>query len=332
MVEIIFSLLILVSGLIVLWWAGDLAVKYALELSDIIGISSFTAGFIILSVSTGLPEITTAVISALNDVAGISAGDIIGSTLVNLSLVLGVSVIAAEQFLLKDDFEKTLLRILAMITVLTSVILYSSQLFLWHGILLLSAYLGSVYYFSKGDLLKKLVKEEKEEAKTEEAEEVFLKGTFGTSTKFLVSLGLVILGARLTVSSVMTIGSTLQIPLESLGATFVAVGTGLPEISLSLNSVRRKEYALAIGNIFGSSLVNMTLILGLLSVMSPGPLNVIPLLGTMSYLSLVISFLWFVILGDNSGFEKKHGITLLIIFGFYLVEEIGVINILYLLH
>lgn len=320
---------LLLAGLALLWWAGDHAVRYSLESADILGISSFTVGFLVLSISTGLPEITTAILSVHQQVPGLSAGDILGSSLVNLTLVLGIATVAAGHLSVQRRDEEHLLKILVIITAMTSAILITQQLSVWHGVLLLVSYGASIVFLQRGGLIQRVVEEETDAARKEQEEAMLLKGLGGTILKLLGSLLFVIIGARLTVDSAVSIATTIGIPLETVGATVVAIGTGLPEISLELNAVKRREYALALGDIFGSTLVNLTLILGILSVISPAHINTIPLLGTILYMVLTLGFLWAVMIRGED-LRREHGIVLLLIFLAYLIEEIGVAEVLYI--
>lgn len=329
MVGLIGEVTLLIGGLVVLWWAGDKSVRYAVELTDIIGITSFTVGFVILSISTGLPEIATVIITTLEDAAPLSAGNLIGSSLVNLSLVLGITAIVAGQIEISKRHEKTLLSMLALTTVVVFGIVLSADLVFWHGILLLGVYGFALYVLKRGNLMEKIVKEEEEDALEEEKEDIILSGPKGTILKFLASLALVVVGADLTVDAAVTIGRSFGIPLETLGATVVAIGTGLPELTLELNAVKRKEYALALGDIFGSTIVNMSLILGILAIVNPTPVAILPLLGTILYLSLTIVVVWYAMV-KNHGLDREYGIILIVLFILYLIEEIGIVQILYM--
>lgn len=327
MAELIVPVMVLTAGLILLWWAGDRTVRYSIELADMYGIHSFTIGFLLISITTGLPEIMTAVVSALQGVAPLSAGDIVGSSLVNMSLVLGLTAVVAGNLAIERRYEASLLKILAIMTALTAAIVLTSHLTMLHGVVLLAAYAAAILYLRRGGLLEKIVKEEEEEAEEELEEEILLTGTTGTAVKLLASVILVLVGARLTVGSAVDIGTMLGIGLETLGATVVAVGTGLPEITLELNAVKRREYALALGDIFGSTLVNLTLVLGILALISPTEIAVFPLLGALTFLAGTIIFLWATML-RNHGLERRHGIILLIFFVIYILEEIGIATLL----
>ncbi len=330
MASITSTVVLLVAGLALLWWAGDKSVRYSIQITDLIGISSFTVGFIVLSVSTNLPEITTTIFAVIEDSAGLSAGNILGSSLVNISLVLGITTIVAGKLAIDRKHETVMLKILGLITAVSALILVTSSLTVWHGGILLVMYGVSIWIIKRGGLMSKIVKEEKEEAQEGVEEEPVLYGPYGTVLKLLGSLALVMIGARITVNSSIQIGTALGIPIETLGATVVAIGTGLPELTLEINAVKRGEYALAMGDIFGSTVVNMTLVLGLLSIVSPGFVDTIPLAGTMMYMVLVIGFLWYAMV-RNHGLHKEHGIALVLIFIFYLIEEVGVVHVVYIL-
>lgn len=323
-----FEGVVLVAGLVILWWAGDKAVRYAIEITDLFGVSSFAIGFIVMSVSTGLPELVTAFVSAFTGASGLSAGNLMGASLANITLVLGVATVASGTLAVNPEDEASLLKIMALITAVTSVIFLTSQLTVAHGAILLGGYAASILFLQQGGLMEKVVKEETQEAEQDIAEEPVLSSAYGTAVKFLASLALVVIGAHLAVDSAKAIAVAATIPLETVGATIIAIGTALPELTLELNAVKRKEYALALGDLFGSALVNMSLILGILSVISPTTINTIPLIGATMYIGLTLVFLW-KLLPQNHGLERKHGYALIAIFLFYLIEEIGVTQVLY---
>lgn len=325
--HIAFQVTLLLAGIGLLWWAGDRAVRYAARLSELLGISSFVVGFVVLSVATGLPEITTAAVSVVRDVAGLSAGDLIGSSLVNMTLVLGAATIAAGYLAVDRHEEETVIRMLAVITLLVSGIVAVGHLTAIHGVVLLGAYAGAIAILHRRGMLEKIVKEDQREA-TEEYEPAVMAGMRGTTVKLLGALAFVVVGARLTVDAAVAISAGMGLPIETIGATVVAVGTGLPELSLELNAVRERQYGLALGDIFGSTLVNLTLVLGILSIASPAPVAIIPLLGTLLYIGATLVLLWYALV-RNHGLDRTHGYLLVLLFVLYLVEEFGVAEILY---
>jgi cation:H+ antiporter len=316
----------LVGGLALLWWAGDKTVRYALEVADLLGIQSFVMGFVIVSVSTGLPEIATTVFAVLSDAEALSAGNILGSSFVNLSLVLGAAGVAAGTIALEEEHEAALVKTLALITVLSSLFLVAAELTVAHGVALLAAYAAAIWFLKRSGLMERVVVEEREEAEEELEKADVWRGLWGTGVKLAGSIALLLVGGRFVVDGSIGLAELYSLPLESVGATLVAVGTGLPELSIELHAVRRGEYALALGDIFGSTLVNMSLILGLLSVISPAPVETLPLLSIVIYMGLALVLVWDALL-RNHGLDKRYGYALLLLFVFYLLEEAGVARI-----
>lgn len=315
--------LVLVAGLVVIWWAGGKSVRYATETAEIVGITGFITGFIIMSVSTSLPELSTGLIAVAGDSASLSVGNILGSNLVNMTLVLGVSAIAAGHMVIDRRNESSLLKVMGLITMTAAWIFVTGSLSFFHGLILLAAYLGSVIWLRREGLIEEIMEEEQEEAEEELEEEVFA-GSYMTAGKLLGSIVLVLVGAQLTVDSAVKIGTSMNIPLEVIGATAVAIGTGLPELSLGLNAVKDEEYGLAIGNLFGSVLVNFTLVLGLLSVASPIQINVGALIHLLPFIAGALVLVWYTVLHEHE-ISGQAGVALVIFYMLYIFEEVGFI-------
>lgn len=320
-------LVLLLGGLSLLWWFGDRAVRYSVELSEILEVSTFILGFIILSISTGLPELTIAIMSSLSAVPGLSAGDILGSNLVNVTFVLGISAIVGRKLFVEREDEKNMLLLLTVITGVMFALFLTLKLSSLEGIVLVATYLIAMWWLWRRGIGKKIVEEEREEAKEELEEEKLLKGRSGLVLKLLGSLVLVLIGARITVNSALSLTKILGLPLETMGATVVALGTGLPELSLELNAVKEREYELALGDIFGSTLTNATLILGILSILGSGHISLIPLLGIVPFFFIALGVIWYSMI-FNHEMDRRTGVLLISIYLLYLIVEIGVLSFL----
>jgi cation:H+ antiporter len=270
-----------------------------------------------------MPEISTAIIAILNDSAELSVGNILGSNLVNLTLVLGIAAIAANHMKIDKNHESSLVKIMFLITGLTGLIFFTGSLNPLHGLVLLATYVGALVWLKRGGLMDRMMKQEQEEAEKELGEEAF-SGPYATFAKLVGSTVLVIIGAELTVSSAVSIGELMDVPLEVIGATAVAIGTGLPELSLELNAVKKREYGLALGNIFGSVLVNFTLVLGMMSVVSPVSINVDALIHLLPFLGASLVLIWYTVLKEHE-ISREVGLALVLFYIIYLFEEIGFI-------
>ena len=126
-----------------------------------------------------------------------------------------------------------------------------------------------------------------------------------------------IFSSWLTVLSAVNIAEDLHIPVAIVGGTIIAVGTGLPELTLEIHAIRKKEYSLALGDIFGSSLVNVSFVLGLLLLLNP-PFDLSiakPVFGFLCGASVLI----FYRLGLKKPFNVKDGVLLIVLFLIYLI-------------
>jgi len=298
MIEYIFSLLL---GFLGLWISADKTVDNAEKLIKALGIPSFIFGAVFISVSTGLPEIATAIISAYEGVPGLSAGDIIGSSFVNLTLVLGAAVLTAKGISLNNkdlDLVKASSRLTLLVVL---VLLWFQNLSLGVIIILLGIYGIFLYQVEH------------------ETFEINESGEVAGKTVLLTFLGVLtlLISARLMVHGATNIASILDIPVELIGATVVAVGTGLPELAFETAAIKKGDTSLALGDIFGSTLVNITLTLSILGLISTLSLTaLLPVLSAIFLLSILI-----LVFASKKSFSRVQGVFLLIIFLFYVILQ-----------
>lgn len=290
--------LFLIAGLVGLWYSAEKTVGNAEELVKSLGIPGFMFGAVFISVSTGLPEIATALISAYEGVPELSAGDIIGSSLVNLTFVLGVSTLAAKGLELHGE-DLDLIRDAGIATMLAALVLIIFQELSLGVVAALLLIYGAFLYRAEHSAFK--MDEEGEASK---------KTVFMT----LMGVAALLISARIMVTGAKGLGEALGIPIELLGATVVAVGTGLPELAFEVAAIKEGDYSLALGDIFGSTLVNITLTLGILGLIStPSIVSLMPILLAIVLVgALTMFFSW------KGEFSMKEASILLLIFLTYI--------------
>ncbi len=269
--DLIFQFTLLVVGLALLWKMGELAVRNALGFSTIFGIHQFTVGFFIFAISTGFPEISAAIVSSLNKVPELSVGDLVGSSFVNMSLILGIITLLAKRIEIDPSLRKKLFKSIVMIifTLFWIVLVKADHLFT--AILLILVYAVSIFWFRAGLPKKEATREIKEIE--QEVEKVEKKAMISPKIDILIklfgSLGLLLLSSWIIVHAAMNVGAIMNIDLTLLGGTVIAIGTSFPELALEIHAIKRKEYSLALGDLFGSSLLNISFVLGFLMLMNP---------------------------------------------------------------
>lgn len=311
-----------IVGLVGLWWASDKAVSFSVQLSKLIGITTFFIGFVLLAIATGLPEFAIAVASLWHNVPGVAVGAILGSNLVDISLVLGLPAVIFGTLNVRTE-EKLPLMLMLVVTslVMASVFIIGILTPLYGGILI-ALYFVTIWWLWKTKAVRVVPQEEAVERLSADGKltkRAALKVKMIVVIKLLFSILLVVLFSKLSVDSAISITRHFALNLYVIGATIFAIGTSLPELALSFHAVRKKEYALAFGNAFGSVLEQATLILGFLAIGTKKPLDITVLrpiapLMFIAYAVVAHSLLKKTKIGRQEGLGRGEGILLLVLF------------------
>lgn len=265
MIDFVIQVLILAFSLIVLSLGGHFSIRSIERLIELTGLSEASAGFVVLAVMTSTPELTVAIFSVLQGTPGISIGDVLGSNVFNLGVVMGILAVLGFMKTCCTELMVELTDIL-FLTAFIPLLLVISHLHIFEisspivGVVLLGVFLVNAYLMIKRKTPSvKLNKVEKvEKGNVKKAVAILCLGFAG-----------LLVAARLVVYSGSNIAIFLGVPPILIGAKIVAIGTSLPELTLDLAAVRRGRIQLALGDIIGSNLTNLTLVLGLVLVSSP---------------------------------------------------------------
>ncbi len=294
------SVALLVVGTIALWLGATWLVAAASRLAESVGISSLVVGLTVVAFGTSAPEIAVSTTAALEGQSDVAVGNVVGSNIFNLSVILGLVAILAP-----FRVTTTLLRrdalVMAGATVIAALVLADQSVSRLEGTLLLVlllGYLGALGMAIRrssasdssteaGDSDGGTAIEEVEEIDSPEIEAIGGTGdengavTDETATaedsvrlgreglRLLLGLALVVLGGRVLVASATTITLSFGISPWLVGVTIVAAGTSLPELVTAVVATRRGGVAIAAGNIIGSNVFNLLGVLGLAAVVHP---------------------------------------------------------------
>ena len=316
---------IVILSLVGLWKAGDLSIKYSNDLAKKFEISSMFIGFFLLAVATGLPELAIAISALRRGVIGISSGTILGSNVSDISLVLGLAILIHGPIHINVKENRNLLKMLLISALSMAVVFWVGFLTKCIGIILILIYTLSILWLWK--TRKDGLKKEKKDDNLECGEEfTFLSKYIFGKTKLGITLGmffgffLILVTSEIVVHFSVKLVKMLSLSLEFVGTTIFAIGTSLPELSLSLNAVKKKEYVLALGNSFGSVLEQGTLIIGILAFASSKPIDIVSLRGLVPFM-----FLPFIIIGfgmiKNRRIGRIHASLMVIIYIIFLMYE-----------
>ncbi len=310
--DVLIQLLILLASLASLAFASHYAIKSVEKLIEMTRLSEASAGFIILAVLTSTPELTIALFSVVQGNPAISIGDILGSNVFNIGAVLGIlGIIGYLKFCCTDLLVE--LTDMLFITALIPLLLVINQYHILDipsqiiGIILLAAFLTNTYLVARRRTPPVISNDDRTHKVT--------KGVV-IATLFL-SFIIVVVAARLTVYSAMNIAVAFGTPPILIGAKVVAIGTSLPELTLDLTAVRRGRVQLALGDIVGSNLTNLTLVLGLVLLASPFQVDMAIFTEILPFLLITTVIFWRFIM--RGGISKAGGAVLLLTYFLFQV-------------
>ncbi|HDD46558.1 MAG TPA: calcium/sodium antiporter, partial [Candidatus Aenigmarchaeota archaeon] len=244
---------------------SDVFIDGATGIAHMFNISEYVIGLTLVAFATSLPELAVSVISSFFSIEGIAIGNIIGSNIANIGLILGIPMLVAKI----RAGERDLIDIMIMCCIellLFVFILTSYTLSRYEGLFFVVLYIIYIRYLKgreKGNMVAR-VKGIFENKKEEEIR--FLK----ESILFFISgiIG-VIIGANVLIKASTTIARLLGISEYVIGMTLVAVGTSLPELAATVVAIAKKRKGIVVGNIIGSNIINIVLVLGLASIVRP---------------------------------------------------------------
>jgi cation:H+ antiporter len=284
------SAITLAASLAVLSFVSRFVIGSVEDLIEITGLGETSAGFALLSVITSTPELLVAVFSVLNGAPSLSVGDLLGSNVFNLGIVVGVLMVTAG-FLKQCPVGLAEIADILLISSLIPLMLVIFKVYnRYVGVILLAVFALTVYRETKG---KSKALPITTDDKTKRA-----KSKYSILLKILAGTIIIVISARFTVSSALVIADFLGIPPIFIGARLVAFGTSLPELSLSLTAVRRRRVILASANAIGSNLTNLTLILGVVffsSVFSPFSIDIMSFIEIISFVLVTSIIMWYYI-------------------------------------
>lgn len=260
----ILNIILLILGFVVLVKCADIFVEGSSNFARFLGVPSIIVGLTIVAFGTSAPEAAVSVISSLNGHNDISMGNVVGSNICNLLLVLGISglfgKLTTEKKVITRDYVYSLFSYL-VIFILSAGFFISGEktgiLTRTNGLILL-CFLGIYLYALIFDAKKSVKKKEG-------------RGKFHFKDIIFMIIGLIgiVVGGQLVVNGATDVAKGLGVSDNVIALTVVAIGTSLPELVTSVMAVKKGETDIAIGNVVGSNIFNIFFILGLASTVSP---------------------------------------------------------------
>ena len=265
MPELLMIAILIVGGLVLLFFGADWLVKGAVTMALHLGLSPLIVGLTVVALGTSLPEALVSVQASLDNQGGIALGNVIGSNILNIALILGLSALIqplkVDSHLVKADVP-----LLVGASFLLMVLLEDFHISRMEGALLL---LGIVFYVCGNIMTVKRTSPEEDKIEGMEIPEDPSKNLL-RDIGFLI-LGLIALafGSNFLVSGAIDLARIWGLSEALIGLTIVSIGTGTPELATALMAAYRKTADIAIGNAVGSNLFNIMFVVGLAGLVAP---------------------------------------------------------------
>ena len=310
------ELVYIVGGLLLLIVGGNWLLKAAVGLSLRLNIPKIVIGMTVVSFATSAPELIVSIKSALDGFPDLALGNVVGSNIANLGLVLGITIILS-----KIDIEKSFYKTDWPVMMVASGLLY----FFLINDTVISFYEGLVLFSFLIVFLIYLLKYQKQAVVDEMPEDDELLPLY--KIVFFVTIGGVGLwaGSELLIKGAVDLATDFGVSERVIGVTVVSIGTSIPELAASIIAVLKKEKAISIGNLIGSNMFNILAVLGITSMITPIQLKDVELLNYDIFWMLGISFLILplVFFPRKLRLDWKDGIILLTLYVIFVFTTLN---------
>ena len=310
-----------VFGLIILCIGGYAIVSGGVSLAKRLKISSMIIGLTVVAYGTSTPELAAAILAALNSHTELILGNIIGSNISNVGMVIGISAIFAPLLISKITVRKWI-PIMIGVSLLVIAMSYDGEISQMDGVILIIALIGFTIYTIK--TVKTHTTTSTTNTDTEHVEgELFLsRYKIETLPKAfaLVGIGIVLLffGGHFTVNGAVAVAESFGLSQLVIGVIIVGIGTSLPELITSVIAIARKQTDIGVGNIVGSNIYNILLILGIAATITGIPVSA----DAFSNYYIMIAFSLVLFIGFRKYIPRPIGFGLAAAFAIYLASLI----------
>lgn len=315
--------LLLIGGLALLVKGGSLFVSAAVRIAEFLRMPRVVIGSTLVSLATTTPEFVVSVMAAARGNSGLAVGNAVGSCVCNIGLILGITA-TIKRVDVHPRALRTALITMGSLGVALFVMTLDLALQRWQGMLL---FVTGAAYFAYDFIDAARRPKAKEVSEATAIQEAVAKGfawfqtRLGTVVQFTLAAGLVVVASRVLVDAAVNLASALGIPPLVIGLTVVAVGTSLPELVTAIGSTRRRVSDLAVGNILGANIANLSIIIGVAATLTPVTMSRATQLfdfpAMLALMGLLVWTLW-----TQHRLTRREGVILLSAYAAYIAAVV----------
>jgi len=296
-------------GLVV---SATFLVKSLSKIARFLRVPQFTAAFILMPFATSLPEFLVGISAATSKVPELSLGNVIGASIIDLTLIMGILIVLARGVRIKDSVAgKEIYLILGSVALLIILFLIGKSLSRIDGFILVSLYLTNLYFTFK--------KRKKYKAKFKE-ERIKRWQIILNSFVFIFTIAILFLSATFTVKYASLLAVDFNLPKIIAGLFLLSFATTLPELIFGIEAIKLHHKGMAIGDLIGGVFANIALVVGIVSIITPIKAVFMPFIISSIFLFISV-FFFLTFLKSGKKLEIREGIALILFYVFFMIIE-----------
>lgn len=313
----ILNIIFIIIGFILLMKGADYLIKGSSSISKKFGVPSIIIGLTIVAFGTSLPELIVNIFSAFRGNTDLAVGNIVGSNIVNILIILGVSAVIMNLKVLENTTWKEIpfafLAVLVLLFMSLDIFFNNATeniISRGDGIIFISFFIIFLYYIFNFYINNK---------KKSVEDETKIYSNFMSSFFIIIGLLALYFGGKVLVENAVSLAKLAGLSEALIGLTIIAIGTSLPELFTSIIAVKKGQNDIAIGNVIGSNIFNIFWILGITSIIKPLPIS--NNLFFDIYFSIIVTFLLFIFIfiGKKHQIERWQGFLFIVLYIAYVI-------------
>ena len=306
-IELFLNIILLIVGFVMLIKGADWFVEGVAGIAEKFGIPQLVIGLTIVAMGTSAPEAAVSITSALKGNAGITIGNVVGSNILNVLIILGLTAVITNVAIQKSTIRYELPFMLVITLVLIGLGMTGGNINLVEGIIMWVLFLVYMAYLFV--MAKKGKQENEEAAEDRPIWKLLLMGIIGAA--------LVVVGADFTVDGATVIAKTFGMSDRLIGLTIVALGTSLPELVTSVTAAKKGKADIAIGNIVGSNIFNILFVVGTTALVTPVVFESKFVIDTL--IAFVAGIILWIGVAKHKELRRPTGVVMLVAYAAYFV-------------
>ena len=310
---VIISVLFLVIGFWGLIKGADIFVESASQIAAKLKVPLIVIGLTIVAFGTSAPEAAISITSAFQNNAGISVGNVVGSNIMNILLILGISALVCRLPVKQNTFRYEIPFVAVITAVLLGLGVWNWSLDRWDGLIFILLFAVFMIYLAK-------LSKSGDSSAADDVPEIDENASIPKMIFFVIlGIAMIVLGSDFTVSGATKIAEIMGLDHRIIGLTVVAFGTSLPELVTCIQAARKQKVDIAIGNIIGSNIFNILFVVGISALVSPNPINFSNTFIIDAAVAIAAAvLLWLLVLKNKRISRLGGGIMLLCYAGYFV--------------